>query len=189
MKKEFDKKDSEKKDFVQKKSVQKESGKKDSEKRSDRKYYVKKDVTRNEARRAMEKAEGAVKPKSTDKSKSVDRTQNADKPVRPARGQLFCKISDKCGGCQYLAIPYAEQLAEKQKKVRILLDKYCKVDPIIGMDKPLYYRNKVTATVGRRKDGTYYSGIYEERSHNILQNEKCYIENELSGKKIGRAHV
>lgn len=91
-----------------------------------------------------------------------------------------CSIETKCGGCQYLGIPYPEQLKKKELEIEKYLSKYVKPEKIIGMDNPYFYRNKVTATFGRKKDGTIYSGIYEEKSHNILQHGKCYLENELA---------
>lgn len=95
-----------------------------------------------------------------------------------------CPIMEKCGGCQYLNVPYQEQLQTKQKKVQDLLGKMVQLEPIIGMKDPYFYRNKVTATFGRMKDGTVYAGLYEEKSHRLLKRSKCYLENELSGRII-----
>ena len=44
-----------------------------------------------------------------------------------------CALYKKCGGCQMMNLPYDEQLKWKEKQVRILLDKYGSVSPIIGM--------------------------------------------------------
>ena len=56
-----------------------------------------------------------------------------------------CSVSKKCGSCQYQGVPYKEQLAAKQKQMSRLLKKFGNVKPIIGMDDPFYYRNKVHA--------------------------------------------
>ena len=61
-----------------------------------------------------------------------------------------CKVAKKCGGCQYQGVPYKEQLKKKQKMVNALLSKYGKVEPIIGMENPYYYRNKVHAVFDNR---------------------------------------
>jgi 23S rRNA (uracil1939-C5)-methyltransferase len=56
-----------------------------------------------------------------------------------------------------------------------LLGKYCKIDPIIGMEEPFHYRNKVTRTFGyvnRRA----VCGIYQEGTHRIVQADTCLIE-------------
>lgn len=98
--------------------------------------------------------------------------------------KLYCPISDKCGGCQYLKMPYGEQLKVKHEQMKKLLGKYGKVEAVVGMEQPLYYRHKVTAAVGRKKDGTIYSGVYEEKSHRILPNKTCYLENQLSDEII-----
>ena len=48
-----------------------------------------------------------------------------------------CSVSKKCGSCQYQGVPYKEQLAAKQKRMKKLLGKFANVKPIIGMDDPL----------------------------------------------------
>ncbi len=50
--------------------------------------------------------------------------------------ERICALHKKCGGCQMMNLPYAEQLRWKEKQVRILLDKYGRVSPIIGMEDP-----------------------------------------------------
>ncbi len=88
-----------------------------------------------------------------------------------------CPVSGKCGGCQWIDLPYEEQLREKQKAVKKLLKPYCPVEPIVGMEDPLHYRNKVHAVFGREK-GEVLSGIYQEGTHRIVPVESCLIENE-----------
>ena len=56
-----------------------------------------------------------------------------------------CPVYKKCGGCQLQNLTYQEQLAFKQKKVSKFLSQFCKVQPIIGMESPFHYRNKVQA--------------------------------------------
>ncbi len=89
-----------------------------------------------------------------------------------------CPISHLCGGCQYVDIPYEQQLAEKQKYIDSLLSGFGPVDKIIGMENPYHYRNKVTAEFRRMKSGEIISGVYEEGTHNILPVENCYVEDE-----------
>ena len=60
--------------------------------------------------------------------------------------KVKCPYEKKCGGCKYQGIPYEKQLKEKEKKVRKLLKDYGKPEPILGMEDPYYYRNKVHAT-------------------------------------------
>ena len=39
-----------------------------------------------------------------------------------APGAFFCPIDSKCGGCEWLAVPYAEQLKRKQHEDEALFD-------------------------------------------------------------------
>lgn len=91
-----------------------------------------------------------------------------------------CPYSKKCGGCQYTHIPYKEQLKNKQKKVKKLLDKHCEVKNILGMDNPYYYRNKVHAVFARTKKGQIISGTYEAGSHRVVNIDSCFIENQVA---------
>lgn len=93
---------------------------------------------------------------------------------------MKCNISKKCGGCQFQGIPYKEQLKKKQKKEQSLLGAYGKVCPIIGMENPYYYRNKVHAVFDRDRKENIISGIYEEGTHRVVPVENCLIEDEKS---------
>lgn len=93
---------------------------------------------------------------------------------------MKCNISKKCGGCQFQGIPYKEQLKKKQKKEQSLLGAYGKICPIIGMENPYYYRNKVHAVFDRDRKGNIISGIYEEGTHRVVPVENCLIEDEKS---------
>lgn len=91
-----------------------------------------------------------------------------------------CSVSKKCGSCQYQGIPYKEQLAAKQKKMKKLLGKFANVKPIIGMDDPFYYRNKVHAVFDRDKKGNIICGTYEAKTHKVVPIEECMIEDKIS---------
>lgn len=87
-----------------------------------------------------------------------------------------CAVANKCGGCQFQGVPYGEQLKKKQKQEEALLGKFCKVNPIIGMEHPYYYRNKVHSVFGRDRKGNIISGTYQANTHRIVPVEKCMIE-------------
>ena len=91
---------------------------------------------------------------------------------------------NKCGGCQLQHLSYEKQLSEKQKQVNSLLDKYCKVENIIGMDNPYYYRNKVHAVFDTDKKGKVISGVYEARTHRVVNIDSCLIEDQRADKII-----
>ncbi len=88
----------------------------------------------------------------------------------------ICSVAKKCGGCQFQGVAYQEQLKKKQKMEEELFKKFCKVEPIIGMKNPCYYRNKVQSVFGRDRRGNIISGTYEANSHRIVPVEECMIE-------------
>ena len=96
-----------------------------------------------------------------------------------------CPISDRCGGCQYIDKSYQEQLTIKEEHLRKLLKDFGDMEPIMGMENPYHYRNKVNAAFKRKKNGEIISGTYEEGTHNILPVTSCFIEDEQATKIMG----
>lgn len=96
-----------------------------------------------------------------------------------------CSVSRKCGGCQLLDMPYEKQLEQKQKYLEKLLKPYCHVAPIIGMENPYHYRNKVHAVFDHDKKGNPVSGVYEVNSHRVVPVENCMIEDQKADEIIG----
>ncbi len=90
----------------------------------------------------------------------------------------ICPYAKKCGGCDYQGIPYAKQLSMKQKEMEKLLGGFAKVYPIIGMEEPIHYRNKVHAVFDRDRKGNIISGVYEKNSHRVVNVDSCMIEDE-----------
>lgn len=99
-------------------------------------------------------------------------------------GMEVCPVYKKCGGCQLQGIPYKEQLKTKEKQVRKLLEKFCKVHPIIGMENPYHYRNKVHAVFDRDKRGNYICGVYQAGTHIVVPIESCLIEDKKADEII-----
>lgn len=89
-----------------------------------------------------------------------------------------CPVSKKCGGCKWIDKEYSVQLKEKEKWVQGLLQPFCKLETIIGMEQPTHYRNKVHAVFGEDRKHNIISGIYEEGTHKIVPVDSCLIENE-----------
>ncbi len=100
------------------------------------------------------------------------------------RRKAPCPVADRCGGCQWIGMAYQEQLKEKEKRVRRLLAPYCSLEGILGMEEPLYYRNKVHAVFGEDRKHQPISGIYEERTHRIVPVDRCLIENQRADEII-----
>lgn len=96
-----------------------------------------------------------------------------------------CPVFRKCGGCQLLDMPYEKQLEEKQKQLEKLLKPYCRISPIIGMENPDHYRNKVHAVFDHDKKGNPVSGVYELNSHRVVPVESCLIEDQKADEIIG----
>ncbi len=91
-----------------------------------------------------------------------------------------CPVNKKCGGCQYLSKSYKEQLGIKQRQVQDLLKEFGRVEPILGMEDPYHYRNKVHAVFHRDRKGNVICGTYEAGSHRVVAVEDCLIEDEKS---------
>ena len=72
----------------------------------------------------------------------------------------FCPVYKKCGGCQLQNLTYPQQLRYKQNRVTELLGRFHAVSPIIGMENPLHYRNKIQAAFGTARNGKIVSGVY-----------------------------
>jgi len=108
--------------------------------------------------------------------------KNEKKVTKPANAKQnssksICRYSGLCGGCSMIDVPYAEQLKKKQDELIKRLKPFGKLDPIIGMENPLHYRNKVHAVFGMSRKKPV-CGIYKANSHDIVPIDKCMIENE-----------
>ena len=94
----------------------------------------------------------------------------------------FCNVFKRCGGCSGQHISYEKQLEIKKKIVKNTLDKqnveYSKINDVIGMGIPWYYRNKAQYPVRKTIDGENKIGFYAKRSHDIIENEECFIQNQ-----------
>ncbi len=89
-----------------------------------------------------------------------------------------CPISENCGGCIYQGVSYEEQLAEKDRGVRTLLEKY-DVDPSVyqGMVPAMEryrYRNKMEYTFGDlEKDGPLTLGMHKKKHFMSIVTSDC----------------
>jgi len=90
--------------------------------------------------------------------------------------RIHCAFSEKCGGCDYAGMKYDNELAVKKKYIEQLFGEYVKVDDIVGMYRPIHYRNKVHAVVGLDDSRNVIAGTYEENSHRIVDTSDCMIE-------------
>lgn len=96
--------------------------------------------------------------------------------TKKSNKNMHCSVAGKCGGCQLQNMDYERQKAFKQAQTVKLFAKYCKVQPIVGMDNPYNYRNKVSAAFGTTKSGMIISGVYQSSTHNIVKIDSCMLE-------------
>lgn len=105
------------------------------------------------------------------------------KVIKPsdAREEPICEVFSRCGGCDLQHLKYEEQMAFKTDMVKNALRKQLgfvpDVEDIIGMVRPYNYRNKAQYPVSNGK-----MGFYAGRTHALIENKKCYIQNELVDK-------
>ena len=96
-----------------------------------------------------------------------------------------CPVSKMCGGCQWMGESYEQQLLKKQRRVEDLLKGLCpRVNPILGMENPCHYRNKVHAAFAEDERGRIISGVYAQGTHRVIPVEKCLIEDERADEVI-----
>lgn len=88
-----------------------------------------------------------------------------------------CKYAKKCGACQLANMPYEKQLSFKMAKEIKLLGRFCKVQEIIGMDEPYFYRNKSQYAFGVYR-GKTVAGVYQSSTHNIVDIDSCLLTDE-----------
>ena len=86
----------------------------------------------------------------------VDRVGKEQAEYRGADA-YSCPHARACGACQHVNEPYAEQLARKNACVADLFSRFGNVEvrPLLGMDEPYHYRNKVVSPYapGRKLPG------------------------------------
>lgn len=119
---------------------------------------------------------GKERKKSTYNNKQD--SQNPKKKEEKQKKSSRCPYSRKCGGCQLIDVPYEKQLKEKEKTLKKLLGEFGKIEPIMGMENPDHYRNKVHAVFGIDGRKRPIAGVYEAKSHRVVDVEHCFLENE-----------
>lgn len=115
----------------------------------------------------------------------MDIEEKGNKTMDQKKEMPVCPVYKKCGGCDYQGMPYQEQLKRKEARVRKLLAPYCKIKPIIGMEHPYHYRNKVHAVFDRDRKGNPISGVYQKGTHRVIPVESCMIEDQKADEIIG----
>ncbi len=105
-----------------------------------------------------------------------------------------CKVYDQCGGCQTQHMSQDLQAEMKQTQIEHLLQKTAQlpdvvVNPVIVMDDPWHYRNKIQMPVGE-KNGEVITGFYKARSHEIIDDmDTCLIQHEIGNEILAEIRV
>ena len=98
-----------------------------------------------------------------------------------------CSVSRECGACQHVGEPYSGQLAAKDERVRALFAgsvfAHADMRPILGMEDPFHYRNKVISPFAPGKHGPnggreILTGMYAAGTHKLVNTDGCLVENE-----------
>ncbi len=99
------------------------------------------------------------------------------KELSPFRKDPICEHFATCGGCNLMHMDYQTQLDFKTFKTQSTLKKLGSIEteitPTIGMQNPLYYRNKATFHFDQL-DGKIYAGYYREGTHRVVDIHRCH---------------
>ena len=91
-----------------------------------------------------------------------------------------CISYKKCGGCNLRHMKYEYTLIVKKEIVQNCIYKQLgniiKVNDVIGMENPIYYRNKLQYPLGELNNKPVI-GIYKNRTHDIVEIKECFIQN------------
>lgn len=120
-----------------------------------------------------------------------NKTANLRKVVKPSKYRVkpLCPIYQKCGGCSLLHIDYNEQLRIKQEHVQNLFKEKLGMSKgvllTVGMENPCHYRNKNQIVFkNTNTKERIISGFYQEGTHNVINFDTCYIQDEVSDKIV-----
>ncbi len=99
----------------------------------------------------------------------------------PIRVKPECAVFERCGGCCFAHIKYAEELKIKEQQVADNFKRIGGLDidlkPIIGSPSEYRYRNKAQYPVG--SDGKFAQiGFYAPMSHRIIDCADCALQPE-----------
>lgn len=97
------------------------------------------------------------------------------------RTEPWCPHYYECGGCAYQHMTYSKQLELKQRVVSEALQRIGKLDlevnPVLGMEKPWRYRNKVTWHTAQ-SGGRFRMGFYRSDTHQLIDIKTCKLISE-----------
>lgn len=136
---------------------------------------------------AIEGEEAKVKVVKAQKNFGFGKLLEVTNPSK-YRVEPICPVYKRCGGCQIQHISYEGQLDFKKKRVKDCIERIGKLEDVVihntlGMQNPYRYRNKVQLPIGER-NGEVVIGFYAQRSHDIIDIDTCYIQDEVADRVI-----
>ena len=104
----------------------------------------------------------------------------------PLRQTPDCPAGPLCGGCTLQHIRYEETLKLKQKQIKDCLERIgglsdVDVPPVLGMEEPLHYRNKMQYPIRAGQNGEIQIGFFAPNSHRIIEAPVCCQQDEWVG--------
>src|SRR4051812_34868326 len=101
---------------------------------------------------------------------------------------LECPHGKSCGGCAFLGVPYAEQLARKRMLVERGVARYpqlarLKLADVAGARPTHAYRARAKLVFG--KDGAL--GLFERDSHRVVDIPDCRVLSPLLARVVAAA--
>ena len=88
------------------------------------------------------------------------------------RIEPLCPYYNECGGCELMHISYENELKYKEDKIKNIMNRYARIDNvsnIVGCNKELNYRNKVTFKVDKK------ISLSKKESHELVNIDKCLL--------------
>ena len=126
-------------------------------------------ATEEDIRQAQELYREKGRPERHEQHERSERRETAGNPTR-------CPAAKKCSGCQMQNLSYEDGLRWKQAQVKKLLGGFGHIQPIIDMDDPTHYRNKVQVAFGMTRNHRIISGVWQSREQRIAAVDHCMIE-------------
>lgn len=119
----------------------------------------------------------------TTKSHAFGKVLETIKPSKD-RVEAECFTYQKCGGCSLRHMNYEATLQLKREIVQNLVDKTLEhkveVKQTIGMKEPYHYRNKAQYPIRYDKQGNITTGVFANRTHDIIPMKGCKIQHPIS---------
>lgn len=102
----------------------------------------------------------------------------------PQKARIYGEQYRYCGGCDFQHISYQKQLEIKEHILKDTLSKIGGMNnipllPVVPMENPWQYRNKIQLPVGQHKKKLLI-GFYKPGSHEIIDISECMVQDALA---------